>query len=88
MARIVRITKVAKSTIVDVLENGGTEITESFVFNKSVNLWIRNNVLNVCTHENIRLQILYSEIESKLGSTDLRDYLTKAATAFLFCNEG
>jgi hypothetical protein len=88
MPRIVRITKVGKSTIVDVLPNGGTTINQSFVFNKSVNLFLEGNVLNVCTNDTLRLQIAYADIENKLSSTDIRDYLTKAATAFLFCNEG
>mgnify|MGYP001602931605 CR=1 FL=1 len=83
MSRLITITKVGKSTIVDVQENSLAAV-ETFVFNKDTNLTLGGNVVTIETTENRRLNFQYEVIVNKLSSTDLRSYLTKASEAFLF----
>jgi len=81
MSRVIKISKVSKSTIVEIID--GDKTTEIVVFNKLTDLLLRNEVIEVRTETN-RLCIQYDEIFDKLSSTDIKDYLTKAAEAMLF----
>ena len=80
MSRVVKIQKVGKSTIVEITEGTSLEI---HVFNKLTDISLRNEVIKICTSE-IRLNIQYNEIFDKLASSDIKDYLHKAAAIFLF----
>ena len=81
MSRIVKINKVGKSTIVEIIE--GTTTSVVHVFNKLTNLSLRNNCIPIVS-DDIRLNIQYNEIFDNLASSDIKDYLHKAAAIFLF----
>ena len=81
MSRIVKINKVGKSTIVEIIE--GTTTSVVHVFNKLTNLSLRNNCIQIVS-DDIRLNIQYNEIFDNLASSDIKDYLHKAAAIFLF----
>lgn len=81
MSRVVKIQKVGKSTIVEIIND--TITSEVYVINKLTNVSLRNNCINVCSPE-IKIFIQYDEIFDKLASTDIKDYLHKAAAIFLF----
>jgi hypothetical protein len=82
MSRVINITKVGKATMIEVVDGTGTP--EFYMINQLTNVLLRGNVLHVKIHGEPTLFILYSEISDKLGSTDLKDYLNKAAALFLF----
>lgn len=84
MARVIKFTKVGKSTIVDVTSSS-TSATQTYVINKPTDVVLRDDVLSFevnCFHFNVQ----YEEIFDKLGAANLRDYVTAAATALLFTN--
>jgi hypothetical protein len=81
MSRVVKIQKVGKSTIIEIINDNVT--SEVFVINKLTNVSLRNGCINVCAPE-IKVFIQYNEIFDKLASTDIKDYLHKAAAIFLF----
>jgi len=82
MSRVIKINKVGKATIIEVVDNT-LAVPEVYMVNKLTNVVLRNNALDVKIDE-VRLFIQYDEIENKLTSTDLKDYLNKAAALFLF----
>lgn len=83
MSRVIKIEKVGKTTIVEII-NDGQQSPEVFALNKLTNVTLRNNVLQIPTQEQIVLHVQYGEIFDKLSSTDLKDYLHKASALFLF----
>jgi len=82
MSRVIKINKVGKATIIEVVDNA-LAVPEVYMVNKLTNVILRDNVLDVKIEE-VHLFIKYDEIENKLASTDLKDYLNKAAALFLF----
>lgn len=81
MSRVVKIEKVGKSTIVEIINNG--ETSKVYLLNKLTNVSLMNNCLNIHAPE-IKVFIQYDELFNKLGSVDIKDYLHKAAALFLF----
>lgn len=81
--RVIKIEKVGKSTIIEII-NPNQQEPEVHVINKLTNVTLRNNVIQVRTENDFQLMIQYSEIFDKLSSTDIKDYLHKAAAIFLF----
>jgi hypothetical protein len=83
MSRSIKIEKIGKSTIIEVV-NEGQQTPEVHVINKLTNLTLRNDVIEIKTDNDFILFIQYDEIFNKLASTDIKDYLHKAAAIFLF----
>jgi hypothetical protein len=81
MSRVIKIQKVGKSTIVEIINNALH--SEVHVFNKLTNLSLRNGCISINSDE-VRVLIQYDELFDKLASTDIKDYLHKAAAIFLF----
>ena len=81
MSRVIKIEKVGKSTIVEIINEAKS--SEVHVINKLTNLSLRNNTISINTDE-VRVFIQYDELFDKLASTDIKDYLKKAAALFLF----
>ena len=81
MSRIIKIEKVGKSTIIEIINEAKS--SEVHVINKITNLSLRNNTISINTDE-VRVFIQYDELFDKLASTDIKDYLKKAAALFLF----
>lgn len=83
MSRLIKIEKVGKSTIIEVVNEGQQE-PEVHVINELTNITLRNDILIIDSNNDFRLCIKYDEIFNKLASVDLKDYLHKAAAIFLF----
>lgn len=81
--RVIKIQKVGKSTVIEVINENQQE-PQVHVINKLTNLTLRNNVIEVRTESDFQLMIQYDELFDKLASTDIKDYLHKAAALFLF----
>jgi hypothetical protein len=85
MARNVKISKVGKSTIVELTESS-TSGTETFVFNKSKDLTIRAGIIRIIDCD-VNLQFKLEEIENNLSATTPEGYVAAAAAIFLFSNQ-
>jgi uncharacterized protein YkvS len=83
MSRTVKITKVGKTTIVEITEGPVTSV-ETLVYNKLTDLTVRNNVIGVESNEHRVLNFKWEEIVDKLASVDAKDYVYKASALFLF----
>lgn len=79
--KVVKINKVGKSTVVEIVDGESAE--RVYVINKLTNLVLLGNVIQLYI-EDFKLFIRYDELENKLGSTDIKDYLNKASAIFLF----
>ena len=83
MSRIVKIEKVGKSTVIEVI-NENQQSPEIIVINKLTNVTLVNDTITIKSEHDFRLCILFSEIYDKLTAVDAKDYLKKAAAIFLF----
>lgn len=78
--RVVKIEKIGKSTYIEVSEGESKDVA---VINKLTNLRVVNNILSIEACD-MRWNIKYEEIEDKLTSLDIIDYVKKASEIFLF----
>lgn len=81
--RTIALTKSGKTTIIEIKNVGQTK-NEIYGINAPTNVNIQGDVLTFLIDKDKWLHIQYSEIENKLASTDIRDYLVKASAIFLF----
>lgn len=81
--RTISITKSGKTTIIEI-KNPNSDKNEIYGLNSPTNVNILGDVLVVLIDKDKWLHIQYDELEDKLSSTDIRDYLVKASVLFLF----
>ena len=81
--RTVAFSKSGKTTIIEV-KNPNSTNNEIIAINKLTNVYIENNVLRIPLESDKGLFVTFAEIENKLSSTDIKDFLVKASVLFYF----
>ena len=66
------------------VKNPNSTNNEIIAINKLTNVYIENNVLRIPLESDKGLFVTFAEIENKLSSTDIKDFLVKASVLFYF----